>query len=82
MFSKNYFLSFEKKIGGPNGKIILFMYRKNKKWLLSHRINEAKKLNRFQLHWYYFLFRLYRKRNKKFFGYQHPHGIVKKNKLL
>ncbi len=82
MFPKKYFLSFYKTIdhSKKNGTH-LFMYRKNKKWLLSHRINEATYLNIFQLKWYYFLFLFYRKRNKKFFGYQLPYGIVKKNKL-
>jgi hypothetical protein len=82
MLQKIYFLSFEKNYGLRKGKVILFMYRKEKKWLLTHRLNEAKRLNIFQLHWYYFLFRLYRKRNKKFFGYQHPFGIVRKNKAI
>lgn len=82
MFPKKYFLSFEKNYGLRKGKSILYMYRKNGLWLLSHRINEAEKLNIFQLKWHYFLFKLNRKRNKKFFGYQYPHGVVKKNKML
>ena len=81
MFPKIFFLSFEKNSGHKTQNTVLFMYRKNKKWLLTHRINEAKRLNIFQLKWYYFLFRLYRKRNKKFFGYSFPHGIVKRNKI-
>ncbi|MEO6541680.1 MAG: hypothetical protein ABIN74_11830 [Ferruginibacter sp.] len=80
-FPRIYFLSFEKNYGLRKAKAILFMYRKDKRWLLTHRINEATRLNIFQLKWYYFLFRLYRKRNKKFFGYSSPHGIVKRNKI-
>ncbi len=82
MLPKKYFLSFVKVIGLRKGNVVLFMYRKNKKWLLTHRLREAERLTIFQLKWHYFLFKLFRKRNKKFFGYLHPHGTVVKNKLL
>lgn len=81
MFYKNYFLSFEKNAGNRKTKVVLFMHRKDKKWFIRHRIGEATRLNIFQLKWYYFLFRLHRKKNKRFFGYTWPHGVVKQNKL-
>lgn len=82
MLRKKYFLSFFKlvEVSKKNG-FHLFMYRKNKRWHLSHRVQDAEKLNILQLKWHYFLFRLYRRRNKRFFGYQHPFGIVKQNRL-
>ena len=83
MFPKKYFLSFYKTVDHKKKTgTHLFMYRKGKMWKFSHRINEAERLNIFQLKWHYFIFRLYRKRNKRFFGYQFPHGIVKQNRLF
>ena len=59
------------------------MYRKNKKFYITHALHTQMLFTWYQGLWFYFLFLLpgWLKKNGSMFGYKHTTGFVKLNRL-